>query len=114
MDENALDHLNDPSVFAGKRHDCFGLRQSWKYLDVLHQRDPVFHLWDYPSVDDQMLVVHFDLNYFVDAMSCCWKTVCYLKDGQMKAFHLKKYLMLNVMADAPLRDDQMKDVMTLP
>jgi hypothetical protein len=53
-------------------------------------------------------------NYSVDAMKCYQKTVYHLKDGQMMAFHLKKYLMLNVMADAPLRDDQMKDVMTLP
>ena len=56
MDENALDHLNDPSGCAGKQHDCFDLRQSWKYLDALHQRVPVFHLWDYPNVDDLKLV----------------------------------------------------------
>jgi hypothetical protein len=59
----------------------------------LHRHDPVVHLLDYPNVDDLK-------NYFVDAMSYCLKM----------AFHLKKYLMLNVMADGHLRDDQMKDV----
>lgn len=42
-----------------------------------------------PNVDGLMLVDRFALNYFVDAMNCCLKTV-----DQMKAFHLKNVLML--------------------
>ncbi|MFZ2226927.1 MAG: hypothetical protein WA090_09860 [Candidatus Nanopelagicaceae bacterium] len=61
------------------------------------QRDPVFHLSDHPNVDDLK-------NYFVDAMNYCLRM----------AFHLKKYLMLNVLEAGHLTDDQMKDVMTLP
>ena len=61
-------------------------------MDALHPHDPVFHLLDYPNVDDLK-------NYFVDAMSYCLKM----------AFHLKKYLMLNVLAGGHLKDALMRD-----
>ena len=90
MDENALGLASVPLVFAVRLNLDHELRVA------LHRRDPVVRLSGCPNVDDLMLVapnVDDLMNYFVDAMNYCLKTVYHLMDGQMMVYHLKKYLM---------------------
>ncbi|MFZ2226889.1 MAG: hypothetical protein WA090_09795 [Candidatus Nanopelagicaceae bacterium] len=58
------------------------LKLNHAMMDALHRRDQVCRHEAHQILDG--------LNYFVDAMNYC------LKVGQLKAFHLKNVLMLNL------------------
>lgn len=95
-----------------RRLEYFDRKRIWRLLGELHPRDLAYLLEAHPNADDLILVVHFDVNYFVDAT---WAMMDEQMMGeqmmgeQMMACHLKNRPRLNVLQVCPMMGGQKKD-----